>query len=67
MKLMEVNLIPQFMLRLAGLEVNECPKFFAKKPGLEHHSVVFPKDDIRLPFKIEGIVSYLPAQPPDTS
>ena len=34
MKSMEINMIPPFMLRLAGLEVNECPKFLAKKPGL---------------------------------
>ena len=67
MKLMEVNLIPLFMLRLAGLDLNECPKFLAKKPGLQHHSVFFPKDDIRLTFKIEGIISYLPTWPLDTS
>ena len=67
MKSMEVNLIPPFMLRLAGLEVNECPKFISNKPVLEHHSVFFSKDDIRLPFKIEGVVSYLPMRPPDTS
>ena len=64
---MEVTIIPPFMLRLAGLEVNECPKFLANKPGLEHHSVFFPKDDIRLRFKTEGIISYLPTRPPDTS
>ena len=28
------NLIPPFMLRQSGLEVNECPKFLAKKPVL---------------------------------
>ena len=67
MKSMEINMIPPLMLRLAGLEVNECPKFLAKKPGIEHHSVFFPKDDIRLPFKIEGIISYLPTRPLDTS
>ena len=67
MKLMEVNLIPPFMLRLAGLDVNECPKLLTNKTILEHHSVFFPKDDIRLTFKIEGIVSYLPTRPPDIS
>ena len=52
---------------MACLEVNQCPKFLAKKPALEHHSVFFSKDDIRLPFKIKGIISYLPIQPPDIS
>ena len=67
MKSMDINFIPPFMLRLDGLEVNECPKFLAKKPGLEHHSVFFPRDEIRLPFKIKGIISYLSTRPPDTS
>ena len=66
MKSMEVNLIPPFMLRLSGLEVNECHKFLSKKPGLEHQHVFFPKDDIILPFKIEGIISYRPTRPPGT-
>ena len=52
---MEVNFIPPFILRLAGLEVNEFPKFLAKKPGLEHHLVFFPKDDKRLPFKLKEL------------
>ena len=66
MKLMDFSLIPPFMLRLSSLEFNEFPKFLANKLGLEHHSVFFPEDDIRLPFKIEGIISYLPTRPPDT-
>ena len=67
MKSMEVDLIPPFMIRLAGLGVNNCPKYLAMKLGLENHLVLFPKDDIRLPFKIEGIISYLPTRPLDTS
>ena len=60
-------MIPPLMLRLDVLEANECPKFLEKKPGLEHHSVLSPKEDIILLFKIEGIISYLPTWPPDTS
>jgi hypothetical protein len=57
---MENNLVPPFAMRLAGLEVNECPKFLAKKPTIAHHSVYFPEAGVRIPFKIEGIVSYFP-------
>ena len=62
---MEVNLIPPFMMRLAGLQVDECPKFLAIKPTVETHSLYFPAEDLRFPFQIEGIVSYLPTRKPD--
>ena len=39
---MEVNLVPPFMMRLAGVEVDECPKFLAKNPTDSNHSVYFP-------------------------
>jgi len=61
---MEVNLIPPFMMRFAGLQVDECPKF-ALKPTVETHSLYFPTEDLRFPFQIEGIVSYLPTRNPD--
>ena len=60
-------MIQPFMLRISVLEVNECPKFLANKPGLKHHSVFSPKDYIKLTFKTEGTISYLPTRPPDTS
>jgi len=62
---MEVNLIPPFMMRLAGLQVDECPKFLALKPTVETHSLYFLTEDLRFPFQIEGIVSYLPTRKPD--
>ena len=63
-KNMEVNLIPPFMMRLAGIEVNECPKFLAKTPSESDHSMYFPAQDIRIPFHIEGIISYIPTRMP---
>ena len=41
---MNNHLIPPFMMRLAGLDVNECAKFLAKKPNISHHSVYFPEE-----------------------
>ena len=58
------NLVPPFAMRLAGLEVNECPKFLAKRPTIAHHSAYFPDAGVRIPFKIEGIVSYFPTRIP---
>jgi len=62
---MKTNLIPPFMMRLAGLQVNECPKFLSiVAPSISDHSVYFPAVDVRFPFQIEGIVSYLSTRIP---
>ena len=55
---MEVNLIPPMMMRLVGLDVNECPKFLSRNPSEEDHSVYFPDAQIRIPLMIKGIISY---------
>ena len=56
------HLIPPFMMRLAGLEVDECPKFLAKKPSINNHSIYFPEDDVRIPLMLEGTISYVPTR-----
>ena len=61
---MEVNLLPPFMMRLAGIEVDECPKFLSKNPKDSNHSMYFPNEDIRIPFQLEGIISYIPTRAP---
>ena len=58
------NLILLFMMRLAGLHVNECPKFLSQNPSINDHSVYFPAANIRFPFQLEGIVSYLSTRIP---
>ena len=64
---MGVNLIPPFMMRLAGLEMDECPKFLSSAPTERNHSMYFPSLDIRIPFHIEGIISYIPTRMPSES
>ena len=61
---MDVNLVPPFMMRLAGIEVDECPKFLAKDPTDRNHSLFFPDADVRIHLQLEGIVSYLPTRKP---
>ena len=63
-KRMENNLIPPLMMRLTGIEVNECPKFLSKEPTEKNHSMYFPSQDIRIPFQLEGIISYVPTRCP---
>ena len=63
-KNMEVNLIPPIIMRIAGLEVDECPKFLSKNPTESNHSIFFPDEDLRIPLLIEGIISYIPTRKP---
>ena len=37
LKEMKHNLLSSFMMRLAGLEVNEQPKFMTRNPTTKHH------------------------------
>ena len=61
---MDTNLVPPIMIRISGLDVDECPKFLSSKPTERNHSFYFQMSYIRLPFQIEGMVSYLPNRRP---
>lgn len=66
---MKHNLIPPFMIRLAGAEVNECPKCLSRHPRIEDHSIYFPNDEnhsegYRIPLQLHGTISYLPTNIP---
>jgi hypothetical protein len=60
--LMTNHLIPPFMMRLAGIEVDECPKFLAKSPTVNNHSIYLSNEDIRIPLMLEGTISYVPTR-----
>ena len=61
---MDTNLAPPIMLRISGPDVDGCPKFLSSKPTERNQSVYFQMSYIRLPFQIEGMVSYLPNRRP---
>jgi len=61
---MDVNLIPPFMMRLAGLKVDECPKFLAEKPSQDSHSIFSPESNFRIPLHLDGIISFFPSRRP---
>ena len=61
---MEHNLIPPFMMRLAGLEIDEQPKFLSKPPDLHNHSFYCPKTNHRFHLHLVGTVSYFPTDKP---
>ena len=55
---MENNLIPPFIMREAGIEVNDVPKIQVKDPTLDDHAIIFPGGDFRIPMSLRGIFSY---------
>ena len=66
---MRHNLIPPFMVRLTGAEVNECPKCLSRHPRIEDHSIYFPSDEnfeegYRIPLQLYGTISYIPTTVP---
>ena len=61
---MNHNLVPPFILREAGVEVNEVPKFHVKNPNEEHHSLYWEDADVRIPMSLHGTFSYFPTRKP---
>ena len=57
---MQHNLIPPFIMREAGLLVNDTPKIHVEEPTEEHHSISFRGDDFRIPLSLWGTFSYFP-------
>ena len=46
---MKNNLIPPFVMREAGIRVNDTPKIQTLDPTEEDHSIYFPDNDFRIP------------------
>jgi hypothetical protein len=55
---MEHHLIPPFILREAGLKVNELPKIQSREPGPSTHTIFDPGTKLRIHLGLHGIFSY---------
>ncbi len=55
---MSHHLIPPFLLREAGLVVNELPKIQAPNPDETTHSIYDPRTQMRIHLQLNGIFSY---------
>ena len=58
------NLLPPFMLREAGITINEVPKIHVSSPTEEHHAVIFQETNFRIPLSLHGTFSYFPTSKP---
>ena len=52
------NLLPPFMLREAGITINEVPKIHATSSTEEHHAITFQETNFRIPLSLHGTFSY---------
>ena len=59
---MSHNLIPPFILREAGQQVNEMAKRYADQPTKQHHSIYDPDTKLRIPLNVRGMFSYFPTR-----
>ena len=55
---MRNNLIPPFIMREAGIRVNDTPKIQTSNPTEEDHSIYFPESEFRIPLSLWGMFSY---------
>ena len=63
---MNNNLIPPFVMREAGVTVNDTPKIQCASPTEEDHSIMFPETGFRIPLALWGVFSYFPTTKPTT-
>ena len=58
------NLILQFIMIKAGLEVRQIPKIHIKEPNVEDHSIYFSDEYLRITLSLNGIFSSFPTRRP---
>ena len=62
--LMDHNLFPAFILREAGLIVNETAKIHCDDPSIENHSIFDEESGLRIPLSLNGIFSLFKTRAP---
>ena len=63
---LEINLLPPFIVRESGNQINECPKIQTSDPSIDHHSMYIPSCELRIPFKLLNTFSYIETRKPTT-
>eukprot|EP00957_Ditylum_brightwellii_P095578 7280377-Ditylum_brightwellii.AAC.1 len=64
--IIDVNLVPPFIMREAGLTVNEVPKIQTPDPLIEDHSIWFPGENLRFNLLLHGIFLYFLSSKPSS-
>ena len=61
---MNHHLIPPFIMREAGLIVNDIPKMHCANPSIDDHCISFKDTDLRIPLQLNGIFSFFNTRKP---
>ena len=61
---MENNLIPPFLIREAGIKLQDVPKIHVKEPNENDHAITFEDENLRIPLQLNGIFSYFHTRTP---
>ena len=61
---LEHNLIPPFIMREAGIIVNDTPKIHVPNPDSSDHSISFPMSNLDIPLQLMGTFSYFSSRNP---
>ncbi len=64
---LSVTLLNPNQMQENGLEVDDVPKHLARDPTKATHSIYIPKQNIRLPLSICGVISCLPVRKPSVT
>lgn len=55
----EYNLVPPFIMREAGLIVNDTAKIHRENPTIDDHTIIIPKENnLHIPLQLNGIFSF---------
>ena len=61
---MKHNLLTPFLLREAGIVLNETPKMQQDEPTIMNHSMLFSEENLRVHLGLQGIISYFSSRKP---
>ena len=61
---LEHNLIPPFILREAGIKVNEAAKIHCPNPTVNDHAIIVDDHNLTIPLQLNGTFSYFHTRTP---
>ena len=61
---LEINLLPPFIVKELGNQINECSKIQTSDPSIDHYSMYIPSCELRIPFKLLHTFSYFETRMP---
>ena len=64
---MKNNMLPPFILREAGITINDKAIIHLSDPSMDNHAIEFPETGFRIPLSLRGVFSYFSSVAPTTT